>query len=449
MLRQRGRIILVGTAGLNFSRDDFYKKELTFQVSCSYGPGRYDAKYETQGHDYPVAYVRWTEQRNFMAVLQLMADGKIDVAKLITHEFAFEDAKTAYELLVDKYAIQMGILLNYRQSNEADDIKVSISMPAATPTHKKSPKISFIGAGNYACGVLIPAFKSSGALVDGIASKNGLSASNAARKFSFSHATADVGCLITGSSDAVVVSTRHNTHARLVIDALSAGKNIFVEKPLCLTLDELTEIETLIKTKKTRPLLMVGFNRRFSPLMKKMKSLLDTVRAPKVMVYTVNAGAVPEDHWTQDRNVGGGRIIGEACHFIDVFRFLADSPIESISSSFGSEKTRDVASINVNFLDGTIATLHYLANGHHLVSKERLEVFVGGKILQLDNFRKLRGYGWDNFSTKHQWVQDKGQQACVQAFVMALKGECAEPIPIDQILEVSRYTIFADQKFKR
>jgi predicted dehydrogenase len=448
MSRQRGRIILVGTAGLNFSRDDFYKKELKFQVSCSYGPGRYDVNYEAGGQDYPYAYVRWTEQRNFTAVLQLMADGKIDVSNLITSRIEFENAASAYRLLMDTKSSQIGVLFNYSTAIKKSKVESNIHLPPALSTQKSSPTISFIGAGNYAFGVLIPAFKSSGASLYSIASKNGLSASNAARKFAFSQATTDISALIKDPIDAIVVSTRHNSHARFVCEALAAGKNVFVEKPLCLNLHELTQIEKFLKTKKTRPLLMVGFNRRFSPLIQKMKSLLDVVKEPKVMIYTVNAGAVPEDHWTQDPNIGGGRIVGEACHFIDVLRFLADSKIEKITSSFLPGGAKDVATINIDFFDGSIAAIHYLANGHRAVSKERLEVFVGGKVLQLDNFRKLRGYGWKNFSTKYSWVQDKGQRACVKAFLMALKGECGEPIPIEQILEVSRQTLQASQRVK-
>ena len=443
MSRQRGRIVLVGTAGLNFSRDDFYKKELSFQVSCSYGPGRYDPSYEDKGQDYPFAYVRWTEQRNFEAVLQLMAEGKIDVSNLITHRFAFEDAVNAYGILGDDKVSKIGLLLEYPEKvNVMPDAKAVVFGPVREITEGKAT-VSFIGAGNYASGVLIPAFKSAGAVLASVSSQRGLSATNTARKFGFAEATTDPSAQISGPGDAIVITTRHDSHAKLVSEALRAGKHVFVEKPICLRLDELAEIEEILQTGKSRPVLMVGFNRRFSPLVQQMKFLLGGADVPKSFVYTVNAGAVPADHWTQDKDIGGGRIIGEACHFIDLLRFLADSPIAKLASSTMASESDDVATITLTFVDGSIGTVHYWANGHRSVAKERLEVFVGGKILQLDNFRKLRGYGWPGFSAKSSWSQDKGQSACVEAFIASIKGEAGDPIPLDQIIEVSRYSIHA------
>ena len=381
MSKQRGRIILVGTSGLNLSRDDFYKKELSFQVSCSYGPGRYDESYEQKGLDYPYAYVRWTEQRNFEAVLQLMADGKLDPTKLITHRYKFDDAADAYALLGQDNVEKIGILLDYLDVEEPINLNSTISYhsPPSPEANLNEKRIAFIGSGNYATSVLIPAFKSSKASLHSISSQYGMSAANAARRFGFSEATSDVTKQLSGDADAVVITTRHDTHAEMVIEALNAGKHVFVEKPLCLNAEELSMIEETLRSQKERSILMVGYNRRFAPLVKKMRSLLLSETSTKTFIYTVNAGAIPSDHWIQDKKRGGGRLIGEACHFIDLLRFLADSPIKNIVSTKMDIQTDDVATVTMHFMDGSIGTVHYLSNGHKAVAKERLEVFVSGK----------------------------------------------------------------------
>ncbi len=447
MCRQRGRIVLVGVAGLNLSRDDFFKKELTFQVSSSYGPGRYDPNYEEKGQDYPVGFVRWTEQRNFEAVLDMMADGRLDVTPLVSHRFSIEQAAQAYEL-VSGAERSLGILLQYPgfvggPPARTVQLPASVAVPAVSGT--RAPAVSFIGSGNYATAVLIPAFKAAGARLRTVASNSGVTGLHAGRKFGFAQTTTDTPSVFADEeTDVVVITTRHDSHARLVMQALEAGKPVFVEKPLCLTLAELSEIETRhadLVAAGSAPRVMVGFNRRFAPQVQKIKSLLGGATGPKVFVMTVNAGPIPTDHWTQDREVGGGRIAGEGCHFIDLLRFLASSRITGFQVSAMEAKTSDTVSIQLKFADGSIGSLHYLANGDKSFPKERLEVFVAGRVLQLDNYRKLRGFGWPGFRSMNLWRQDKGQKACAAAFVHSVEQGAPTPIPFDEILEVSRVTI--------
>ena len=459
MCRKRGRIVLVGVSGLALSRDDFFKKELTFQVSASYGPGRYDPNYEEKGQDYPVGFVRWTEQRNFEAVLDMMAMGHLDVKPLISHRFSIGEAEKAYEL-VGGAEPSLGILLAYPGIEirpHAQTVSFRGNLDGAEiahgiidhPAHGRA-NVSFIGSGSYATAVLIPAFKAAGAHLRSVASSAGVTGVHAGRKFDFDETTTDTQRLfIDTATNAVVITTQHDSHARFVLEAMRTNKHAFVEKPLCLTLDELTEIEAaysgLISNSAVRNdermILMVGFNRRFAPHVQKMKQLLNGVTGPKAFIMTVNAGAIPADHWTQDPEAGGGRIIGEACHFIDLLRFLAASPIESWSRVTMNAQTDDTVTITLNFEDGSIGTLHYFSNGTKAFPKERIEVFVEGRVLQMDNYRKLTGYGWPGFSRMNLWRQDKGQLACAQAFVDAIKGLSATPISANEIFEVSRIAI--------
>jgi predicted dehydrogenase len=470
MCRKRGRIVLVGVVGLNLRREDFYKKEISFQVSASYGPGRHDPAYEEQGHDYPIGFVRWTQQRNFEAVLDMIANGSLDVKPLITHRFAIDDAAKAYELLDDASAL--GIVIEYPGDCSRDRTVViarspkgdvaphaPIGLPSgfAARDVDVNPVIGFIGAGNYASRILIPAFKQSGVKLDTLVSSTGVSSVHHGRKVGFAIATTDLNAIWNSPRiNTVVIATRHNSHASQVIATLNAGKHVFVEKPLCLTLGELEEIRAACgspgvfspRNDESNPItacsegagrsnntlgertLMVGFNRRFSPHIQKIKQLLDTVTAPKSFIMTVNAGSIEPDHWTQDSKSGGGRIIGEACHFIDLLRFLAASPITEFDRSFMASPTRDTATITLKFADGSVGTIHYFANGSKSFPKERLEVFTVGRVLALDNFRKLAGYGWPGFSKMNLWSQDKGQVACVKAFLESIRHrDRAEPIP--------------------
>jgi predicted dehydrogenase/threonine dehydrogenase-like Zn-dependent dehydrogenase len=453
MCRKRGRIVLVGVTGLELSRDDFFKKELTFQVSASYGPGRYDPNYEDKGQDYPVGFVRWTEQRNFEAVLDMMADGRVNVQPLISHRFTLDQTEAAYAV-VGGSEPSMGILLEYPTREEKPDSVMRAAtvrlVPHPLPLSRgerggKPPSVAFVGSGNYATGVLIPAFKEAGAHMASVASSAGVSGVHAGKKYGFDETTTDTDKLFTDPNvDALVITTRHNSHARFVLQALAAGKHLFVEKPLCLTLSELDEIEAAharLEEQGKAPLVMVGFNRRFAPQIQKIKALLAGVSGPKSFVMTVNAGAIPADHWAQDMEVGGGRIIGEGCHFIDLLRYLAGSPIVAHSRMAMDSATGDTVSLQLGFADGSIGTVHYFANGCKAFPKERLEVFAAGRVLQMDNFRKLRGFAWPGFKDMNLWSQDKGQKACAAAFVKAIADGGVAPIPFAEIVEASRVSI--------
>ena len=450
MSRKRGRIVLVGVTGLELSRADFFEKELTFQVSCSYGPGRYDPNYEERGNDYPVGFVRWTEQRNFEAVLDMMSDGRLDVKPLISHRFAITDAEAAYEL-VGGGGPSLGILLEYPTVDQKPDGEVrrtTVELPrsaAGAPPARGNASIGFIGSGNYATAVLIPAFKDAGARLRTVASSGGVSGVHAGRKFGFEATTTDTdGVFADRDVNAIIVSTRHDSHAAMVCQALRAGKHVFVEKPIALKTDELRQIEAARAGCGDRPpVVMVGFNRRFAPQVARLKSLLAGAKGPKSFIMTVNAGAIPAEHWTQDRDVGGGRIVGEGCHFIDLLRFLAGERIASVRAHAMEAASGDTVSIDLGFADGSIGTVHYFANGSKAFPKERLEVFAQGRVIQLDNFRKMTGFGWPGFSKMNLWRQDKGQKACAAAFVNAVATGGASPIPFEELIEVAEATIAA------
>lgn len=448
MCRKRGRIVLVGVTGLELARADFFEKELTFQVSCSYGPGRYDTNYEEKGHDYPVGFVRWTEQRNFEAVLDMMADGRLNVMPLISHRFDISEAEQAYAL-VGGAAQSLGILLHYPGlSIDSSSRTVTVPVPqkkvggATTGT----VSVSVIGSGNYATAVLIPAFKAAGARLRSVASSAGVSGVHAGRKFGFDETTTNTDHLFNDEqTQAVAITTRHDSHAALVLQALAAGKHVFVEKPLCLNLVDLANIEAACTMSHAQgqiaPIVMVGFNRRFAPQVRRISQLLASLTGPKAFVMTVNAGAISPDHWTQDAAVGGGRLIGEACHFIDLLRFLAGAAITDWYLMCLDTATRDTVTLQFTFANGSIGTVHYIANGSKVFPKERLEVFADGRVLQLDNFRKLTGFGWPGFNKMNLWRQDKGQKACVQMFVNAIANGDPSPIPFGEVIEVSRVAI--------
>jgi predicted dehydrogenase/threonine dehydrogenase-like Zn-dependent dehydrogenase len=452
MCRQRGRIVLVGVTGLELDRSDFYQKELSFQVSCSYGPGRYDPQYEEAGTDYPLGFVRWTEQRNFQAVLEMLNSRALDVRALVTHRFAFDAAPAAYELLATQTMPHLGILLEYpaQSAPRAGARTVAYDQERTHAAANAEPAIALIGAGNYAARVLIPAFTASHVHLQGIASAGGVTAAHCARKFGFARATTDSDSLIDSPDvDIVVIATRHDSHARFVLRALQARKHVFVEKPLAVTaheVDSIADAWSACAPAGERPQIMVGYNRRFAPQVVRMKSLLAGVRGAKSFVVTVNAPALPASHWLQDPRVGGGRIIGECCHFVDLLRFLVgheivDARAQALAARSDSSAQQDTVAITLSFADGSWGTIHYLATGHASFPKERIEVFCAGRILQLDNFRRLRAYGWPGFNSMRLLRQDKGQRACVRAFVDSVRHGAAAPIPFEELLEVARVTI--------
>jgi predicted dehydrogenase/threonine dehydrogenase-like Zn-dependent dehydrogenase len=449
MCRKRGRVVLVGVTGLKLNRSDFFESEVTFQVSCSYGPGRYDPLYEQKGRDYPFGFVRWTEQRNLEAILDLMASGRLDVGPLISHRMTIAEAGRAYDLLASGEP-SMGILLDYpfdEAVGESGRLRSEVSLPSTGTAASPGARMAFIGAGNYGGRVLVQAFKSGGAALEAVVSSGGVSAARTARKFGIRRASSDsASVLVDPEIDAVCIATRHDTHAPYVLQALNAGKHVFVEKPLCLT-DE--ELDAIVAAATAAPgcLLTVGFNRRFAPMVVRMRELLASVPTPKAFIMTVNSGAIPTTHWTQDPQAGGGRLVGEACHFVDLLRHLAGTPVVDMSvnalAAPGGPACSDVASISLTFADGSIGTVHYLANGHKAHPKERLEVFAGGKVILLDNFRRLTAHGFAGFSSMKSMSQDKGQTALANAFVAAMQGRGPAPIPIEELLEVSRLSIRA------
>lgn len=449
MSRKRGRIILVGVVGLELSRADFYEKELSFQVSCSYGPGRYEADYEEKGNDYPIGFVRWTEQRNFEAILDMLSSGRLDVKSLVSHRYSFNDALDGYAALTsDKSAL--GIILQYPEVEPEELSNNQLELKPYIPTGGSAPVVGFVGAGNYASRILIPAFKEAGAKLHTLSTSGGVNSVVHGEKNDFHRASTNTDAMLKDPAiNTIAVVTQHNTHARFVSQALSEGKNVFVEKPLAIDSEQLEQVRQSYNSqlgagKGAR--VMVGFNRRFAPQVQKMKGLLSVVSEPKSFIMTMNAGSIPADHWTQDTEVGGGRIIGEACHFVDLMRFLAGNKIVSVQArrmgdSDSVAVTEDKAAIILGFEDGSVGTIHYYANGAASFPKERIEVFTAGKTLQLDNFRKLKGFGWKGFSKMNLWQQDKGQKACAKAFLDAVSEGKPAPISAEEIFEVAQVSI--------
>lgn len=443
MSRRKGRIVLVGVAGLSLSRDIFYEKELSFQVSCSYGPGRYDPAYEDRGADYPLPYVRWTEGRNFAAALGLMARGALQVEPLTTHRYDFADAPDAYEHLSGSGAL--GIVLRYPEAGEGADAPPSQVRVASAPTSPRtghSKGIGVIGAGNYATQTLLPVLSDLDVDRAVIASRGGASAGVAARRFGFRAATSDPADVLNDESvGSVLLLTRHDSHSSLAATALSAGKAVFVEKPLAIDADGLEQVRKAWSraVDDGSPCLTVGFNRRFSPHVVRARELLASVLGPKAMVMTVNAGALPADHWLNDPEVGGGRLAGEGCHFIDLLRHLAAAPIVDVSAApiGGASGAAQSFTVTLRFADGSLGTVHYFANGHRRFPKERLEVFAGGRTLMLDNFKRLQGYGWPGFKGLRTRRQDKGHRGLLEAFLAASDGRAPLPIPVEELFEVS------------
>jgi predicted dehydrogenase len=457
MARSRGRIVLVGVVGLQVPRDEFYRKELTFQVSCSYGPGRYDPAYEEKGQDYPIGYVRWTEQRNFEAVLDMMADGRLDTEVYVSCRFPIAQAAQAYERL-DAGGSTLGIVLDYPQGAQPAE-KPAYSAAPPTQSHaQRAPagtvRVAAIGAGNYASRQLIPAFVKAGASLGIVCANGGVSSNYTAGKFGGARVTSNVADVFDAADvDITLVATRHDSHAEFVVRALLAGKAIFVEKPLALTEEQVRDIETAYK-EASAPFLMVGFNRRFSPFVVQMKQAVMAAAAPPAIIMTMNAGAMPPSHWTQDLAIGGGRIIGEACHFIDLARHLAGAPIVwseavALGETSGDANPEDKAFISLKFANGAVASIQYLANGHKSFPKERIDVFCGGKTWQIDNFRQLNGYGAPGLHSRFLSTQNKGQTAMAAAVVEALRDGKPAPIPVDELLEVARVTIDLDRRLRR
>ena len=451
MCRQRGRIVLTGVVGLDLDRNDFYEKELTFQVSCSYGPGRYDPLYEEAGQDYPLGFVRWTEQRNFDAALHLMQDKKLDVAPLLSRRVPLLRASEAYDALKDPGNI--GILVEYPAMPDVAVLTRPVVTLAPLPLKAEGRAVlGLIGAGSFTMAQVLPALKQTGARLKWVASAQGVSAAHAQKKFGVENATTEYRNILNDPEiNAVVITTRHDSHARFVKEALLAGKHVFVEKPLCLDESELDDIrgvyDAACKKAGRQLIMMVGFNRRFSGLTALLKRHLDSRVGAASFVYTVNAGKIPADHWTQDPAVGGGRIVGEACHFIDYLSYLAGCDVVDVTATGTGTATHDVASIALRFADGSVGQVNYFANGSKSFPKERCEVFSDGDIFQVDNFRRLKCFG--GCAGKTLWRQDKGHKAEFAGFVAAIETGGPPPIAFSSIINVMEATFKADRQLRR
>lgn len=468
MSRKRGRLVLVGVTGLQLRRDDFYRKELSFAVSCSYGPGRYDPEYEDAARDYPIGFVRWTEQRNFEAVLALMARGALDPLPLVTHRFALEDAPAAYDVISGSTP-SLGVVLTYPDrggqhiAEAARNVANGSSRTAPGANTRERPAASapvgvrarggrgvvgVIGAGNFAVRTLLPALQPTGARLHTIVSSGGTTGAIAADKFGFAQTSTDVDAVLENDEiDTVFVLTRHDSHARLAERALAAGKHVFVEKPLALTDHALDGV--IAAHAAGEQLLTVGFNRRFAPLTDTLRGVLRGRAGPASVVITVNAGAIPREHWTQDPDVGGGRIVGEACHFVDLCRTLVGAPIRDIAvltARDAADRTiDDIAHLSLAFADGSTAVVHYLASGARDFPKERVECFWDGRTMVVDNWRRVRRYGIPGPLWERARAMDKGHADELRRWMAAVRGEQPAPIPIDELIEVSRWAIRAGE----
>lgn len=446
MARQRGRLVLVGVAGLELSREPFFRKELQFMVSSSYGPGRYDPAYEAEGKDYPVGFVRWTAQRNFVAVVDQLASGGLDPSSLITHRVPVLDAATAYQTILDD-SESLAVVLNYPEQETSPErtLPRARSVSGATPRPDSQVVAAVLGAGNFARRTLLPLMAKAGIRVRTVVSSGGLDASLAAEQVDAELAGTDITAALEDPQvNTVFVLTRHDSHARLAARALEAGKHVFVEKPLALTDEELDGLEGLAA--RGPGILTVGFNRRWAPLTVELERRMAGRVGPLAVMCTVNAGALPSDHWARHPQVGGGRILGEGCHFIDLLRRIVAAPIAGLdvqTAVASGQAIEDIAHLTLRFADGSIGTVAYLSNGARDFPKETVTCFADGRTHVLENWRRLRSYGRPAASG---WPrrQNKGHLEQLQQFVTSV-GRGEPPIPYAELFEVSRWSIRAGE----
>ncbi len=443
MSRKRGRIVLVGVIGLNMRRDDFYKKELTFQVSCSYGAGRYDEEYENKGHDYPFAYVRWTEKRNFQAILGVIANGGMNVKPLITEVVDLENYQEIYGDMRKKGSIAS--IIRYPEEASLNRVIAIEEVHASAGCGK----MGIIGAGNYTSAMVVPCLTKAGAKIKYIASAGGLSAKTMAKKAGAEYATSDYQEILKDPEvGMVIITTRHHLHAKMIKEALEVGKSVFVEKPLCLHPEELEEISEAYQKAGKGVTLTVGYNRRFSPYAVKLKQMIGD--GPQNIIATMNAGFIPKDMWVHDIEVGGGRIIGEACHFVDLCSYLAGSKVTAVCMNAMGENPQentDNATILLKYENGTNAVINYFANGSKAYQKERVEVFSQERVFILDNWRKLEGFGIKGFS-KMKGSMDKGQKDEFRMLNERLQNGGEALIPFESIVNTTKASFAAIQSLK-
>ncbi len=446
--RKKGRVVIVGAAPTGFDRDPYwYKKELELRMSCSYGPGRYDTEYEEKGIDYPAAYVRWTEKRNMLAFQELVHSGRIAIDYLTTHEFPLEEAAKAYDMIVSRSEPFLGIVLKYDVHKPIAKHRIAIRPAKA----EGKVNIAFVGAGSYAQQNLLPNIPRNDNDVTcvGIMTNSGTTSKRVAEKFNFQFCTSEPTDIFENKAiNTVFIATRHNSHAGYVKSALTAGKHVFVEKPLCLTEEELRGIEELYNSSDHCHQLMVGFNRRFAPHAVELKKRLGDV--PISMLYRVNAGLIPSDNWIQDKEIGGGRIIGEACHFIDLLTWLCGAlprQVHAVSIP-DSEGLNDTVSINLQFANGSIGSLSYFSNGSKEIPKEYVEVFSAGLIGIIRDFKALEIHSTGKPRRQKTLVQNKGQACMVKAFIKSIKEGGSALIPPDEIFAVTRTTFAVLESLK-
>ena len=448
--RDRARVVAVGAVGLNIPRKVYYEKELSFINSRSYGPGRYDASYEEEGRDYPIGFVRWTEGRNIESVVELMESGKLKVDSLITHRFPIDEAAQAYEVITGKKKEPfLGVVLTY--ANAVGKLEGSNVVRFNVLTSKPATcKLGVLGAGLYANATLLPAIKNIADIeLVGIASSGGLHAQHSGQKFGFKYATSsDEEILNDPNINTVAILTRHDSHADLVVKALNAGKHVFVEKPLAVTAEQLAQVTDVLTV--ARGLLTVGFNRRFSPLAQSLSSFLFHRKEPMHLHYRVNAGYIPLNHWTHDEVLGGGRIIGEGCHFVDLLTFLVGAApvlVSAYALPNGGKYREDNVSMTFTFPDGSIGVVDYLANGDKSFPKERVEVFCGGSIAILDDFVSLTTVK-DGKKKEERRAQDKGWRSEMETFARAIREGGTPPIPYEQLVGVTKATFAAVESIR-
>jgi predicted dehydrogenase/threonine dehydrogenase-like Zn-dependent dehydrogenase len=452
--RDRGMVVAVGAIGLEIPRNLYYQKEISFIVSRSYGPGRYDPGYEEKGQDYPIGYVRWTEGRNLKAIVNLMESGSLDVKPLITHRFPIERGIEAYDLITDPGDENpLGVVLTYPEWVEGrSEALEKVHYPGAAVKPASRIQLGVLGAGNFATAVMLPALKQiKGVELVGIATATGIKGGHAAERYGFQYATTEEKDLYEDEEiNTLVILTRHHLHSQQVVQGLKNGKHVFCEKPLAIHKDQLKEILEVLDGSDR--LLMVGFNRRFAPASKELKKFLSVLRDPLFMHYRVNAGALPSSHWVQDPQQGGGRIIGEVCHFIDFLTFLTDSPpVEVTAVGLPEDDRSNEDNVHITFIfgDGSVGAISYLSNGDRALPKERLEVFCGGQVAILDDFRTLETI---SHGKRHIWrsrlKQDKGHKAEWEAFADAILKGGSPPIPYTHLISVTTASFAAVESLR-
>lgn len=443
MSRKKGRIVLVGVIGLNINRADFFKKELTFQVSCSYGPGRYDENYEIRGLDYPISYVRWTEKRNFETILNAISKNQLKVRSLITERVPLEQYLQIYDKMGGN---SIASILEYPLTTNEQETVVQTKTIVYTPS---KGVIGIIGAGNFTKMIVLPSMKNSGAYYKYISSAGGLTAKTLATKYGFDYSTSDYKEILKDKDvDLVIITTRHDMHAAMVVETLKAGKHVFVEKPLALNNGELEEIIKIYNNQQLTHSITVGFNRRFSPHARKARELIGTSLVN--MVATMNAGFIPPDIWVQDMKIGGGRIVGEACHFIDLMIFLTKSKVKGVFMSalgLNPEENTDNAIITVKFENGSQGVINYFSNGSKEYPKEKIEIYSQERVLVIDNFRKLTGFGFKGFSSMSTRL-DKGHKTQFSSLIKGIKQNGEALIPFEELVNSCRASFAAIESLK-